>query len=77
MLYGTLPSEVFYSPVESEQVALVDGAVAVKQELCRAPAEECLEEHARHLSQLGLGVDGGKFGKDVALDVAHLVGRDM
>ena len=77
VLYGTVVLEVFGGPVESQQVRLVDGVVAVQQELGFVPAEESLEKHVDKHAQLPFGVEGAEFGEVVTLDVAHAVGGDV
>lgn len=69
--------EVFGGPVETQQVGLVDGVVAMQQELGFVPTKEGLEEHVDKGAQFPFGIEGAEFGEVVPLDVAHAVGGDV
>ena len=69
--------EVFGGPVETQQVGLIDGVIAMQQELGFVPTKEGLEEHVDKGAQFPFRIEGAEFGEVVPLDVAHAVGGDV
>ena len=75
VLDGPMLFEVLDCPMESEQVALINGGVAVEQIIDGVPSEVGFEEHACELAQFAIRVEPIELGEDVSFDVANFIGR--
>ena len=76
ILYGAEALQILGGPMELEQVGLVDGVVAVKQQVRPVPPHESLEQDEEERADFTVGVLVGKLRVEIPLDVPHTVGGD-